>query len=113
MSNTRMADAVALAGEAFGNNQREAIEDLADASGFVGPGMAHKHMADVFERVLELAEDGLRFYADRADAAYALFAAKARTAFYGVHTSEAKRKEWNRLAQDAYQELALAEVKAA
>lgn len=110
---TRAADQVANAGSAFGANLREATEDMADASGFAGPGMAHKHMADAFEFMLEKAEDELRFFPDRADAARTLFCAKARIAFYGLQSTEAKRKAWKRLADDAYAELSEFDLKAA
>lgn len=110
---SRIADQIANAGAAFGANLREATEDMADASGFAGPGMGRQHQDRAFEFMLEKAEDELRFSPEREDAARTLFIAKARIAYFGLHAPKSDLARWNRLSHDAYQELALAEVKAA
>jgi len=110
---TRAADQVSNAGSAFGANLREATEDMADASGFAGAGMSHKHQSDAFEYMLEKAEDELRFHPDRAEAARTLFVARARLAFYGIHAPKGDISRWKRLADDAYLELSQFEKAAA
>jgi len=96
---------IAQAGQAFGRNLLEATEDMADASGAGGPGMAWKHRAEAFEFMLEKAEDLLRFYPDREDDARTLYTCSARIEFYGAHANKNDLKRWTRLGEDAFANL--------
>lgn len=97
----RTAQEIDDAGTKCGKNLLEVTEDMADASGSAGPGMAWKHQAEVFEIMLDSVCDGLRFYGDRAEAARDLFIASCRIEFYGVHASADKLRKWGREREQA------------
>jgi len=105
-----IADDIATAGTKCGKNLLEATEDMCDASGSAGPGMAFAHQREIFEQMLDTVCDGLRFYGHYADAARTLFLASARIEFYGVHASESQQKLCREQSWEAYHALSQAEA---
>jgi hypothetical protein len=109
----KTCDEISGAGTKCGASLLAATEDMCDASGAAGPGMAWRHQVEVFEMMLDSVCDGLRFYGDRAEHARTLFLANARIEFYGVHAPKDKPPTWRNDSSGAYQELSRMEREAA